>query len=291
MTMRPGDNLRQMRLRLGISTREVEGRSKQIAEEFGNDDLLVSHSRIVQIENDESTPSIYKLCTLSAIYGIAVTTLVGLYLDMDKLGYMRMTMKADSTRPLESEPNVTRRVTAIHPEGNLRADQSQLICRLSSMWGELPPELVANLNLRRMKYGVIGLSDRTMHPLLRPGSFVQIDDRVRKITNATYATELDRPIYFLELRDRYVCSWCELRGNELYIIPHPLSSCQVEVVQYPADVDIIGRVTAVAARLVPEAGIESKRGSLVPPERLEPLRSSAQLVPQSVRMAATESAS
>ena len=48
----------------------------------GNDRLFISHARIVQVENNESTPSIYKLFSLSAIYGVKLTDLLGMYLDL-----------------------------------------------------------------------------------------------------------------------------------------------------------------------------------------------------------------
>ena len=65
-----------------------------------------------------------------------------------------------------------------------------------------------------------------------------------------YRHEAERPIYFLELRDAYVCAWCEVHKNRLIAIPHPLSPCRVREFAYPDDVDILGQVTAVAARLV-----------------------------------------
>ena len=40
-------------------------------------------------------------------------------------------------------------------------------------------------------------------------------------------------IYFLELRDRYACGWCEARENELTLLPHPLSPCAVERFEFP----------------------------------------------------------
>jgi hypothetical protein len=59
----------------------------------------------------------------------------------------------------------------------------------------------------------------------------------------------DRPIYFVELRDGYVCCWCELDGNHLILIPCPQSPVQVRQVRYPTDGDIVGRVTAVTMPL------------------------------------------
>jgi hypothetical protein len=53
--------------------------------------------------------------------------------------------------------------------------------------------------------------------------------------------EHDRPIYFFELRDRYVCSWCELHDNDLILVPSRESGRNARHVRYPNDVTIVGR--------------------------------------------------
>jgi hypothetical protein len=52
------------------------------------------------------------------------------------------------------------------------------------------------------------------------------------------------------LRDSYACSWVELRGSELTLIPHPLSGSAIRQFPYPDEAEIIGQVTGVAMRLV-----------------------------------------
>src|SRR5207245_10608722 len=64
------------------------------------------------------------------------------------------------------------------------------------------------------------------------------------------ALPIYRPIYFIELRDGYACSWCELRGSQLTLIPHPLSPCSTRQFLYSTEAEIVGQVTAVAMRLV-----------------------------------------
>jgi hypothetical protein len=63
-------------------------------------------------------------------------------------------------------------------------------------------------------------------------SFVEIDSRQKKIkTTGSWQDEFDRPIYFVELRDSYVCSWCELDGGHLILVPCPHSRRQVRQVR------------------------------------------------------------
>ena len=92
-----------------------------------------------------------------------------------------------------------------------------------------------------------------MYPLLRPGSFVQIDSHATRTPAADWQTEFDRPIYFVELRDGDACAWCEMRGAQITLIPHPLSACTIRQFAYPNEAEIIGQVTAVAMRLLTKA--------------------------------------
>jgi hypothetical protein len=128
-------------------------------------------------------------------------------------------------------------------------DNTNLLSRMVEVWGEVPIALIQHLDIRHSLYGYIGLQDFTLYPLLRPGSFVQIDPRVRKIQPLRWRTEFDRPIYFVELRDGYACSWCEMQEGYLLLLPHPLSSRSVRRLIYGTEAEIVGQVTAVAMRL------------------------------------------
>jgi len=88
-------------------------------------------------------------------------------------------------------------------------------------------------------------SNHRMYPIIRPGSIVQIDQNQRKIVTVKWESEHERPIYFLELRGAYLCSWCELSGGYLSAVPHPNSKCEVRRFAYPREADIVGRVAAI----------------------------------------------
>ena len=131
----------------------------------------------------------------------------------------------------------------------LRLDQTNLFSKLVDIWGEVPVRLIQQMDLRNGTYGFVGMSDNRMSPLIRPGSIVQIDQNQRKILNVKWDNEYDRPIYFLELRGAYLCSWCEIAGGYLSAIPHPNSKCEVRRFAYPREADIVGRVVCVTNRL------------------------------------------
>jgi transcriptional regulator with XRE-family HTH domain len=101
------------------------------------------------------------------------------------------------------------------------------------------------------KWGIIGTHDRTLEPLIRTGSLVQIDTRRREISpHKEWAHELQRPIHFLMTPDAYFCGWCELDplSEWLTMVPHPLSPAPSRKWKYPKEVEIVGRVVAVTIR-------------------------------------------
>jgi hypothetical protein len=91
--------------------------------------------------------------------------------------------------------------------------------------------------------------------MIRPGTFVQIDVNQRKIFSTPAHTIEERPVYFVELRDGYACSWCEKRQNLLLLVPHPLSPMKTRQLIYPLEGEIVGRVTGVAMRLAGMAAV------------------------------------
>jgi transcriptional regulator with XRE-family HTH domain len=250
--VRAGERLKQLRLQLGLTTRDVAELSRKIAAGETNEEFAVSHARLIQIENDESTPSIYKLFTLSAVYGRAFMELVSFYIDPGRMTAYRMSLPMAGTREVSLETYDESRSIhfPVRFDPGFQVGKTNLLSRMIETWGEVPVTLLESLNVRKQRYGFIGLEDYTMYPLLRPGSFVQIDDQQKPQTHVSYRSEYERPIWFLELRTGYLCSWCELLRDRLISIPHPLSPCRTRDLAFPNEVEIVGRVTAVAARLV-----------------------------------------
>ena len=63
-----GQKLKALRVRLGLSTRDVQRESAQIAAEKRNQEYYLSHGWLTDIERGKFTPSIFKLYSMSAIY-------------------------------------------------------------------------------------------------------------------------------------------------------------------------------------------------------------------------------
>jgi len=140
-------------------------------------------------------------------------------------------------------------VVPLQPKETVQLDRTNLLSKLGEIWGEIPVRLLQHLDLRNGVYGFVGMLDHTMYPIIRPGSIVQIDQNQRKIAPVKWENEHERPIFFIELRGEYICSWCEMKGGYLSAIPHPNSRCEVRRFSYPREAEIVGRVVGVTMRL------------------------------------------
>ena len=248
----PGLRLKALREALGISGRDVQTHSRLIARSQGNQRYCISHSSLVEIENSTRVPSIHKLFTLSALYRINFVDLLLFFgIDLDQLNTARLAVKLPRTHLVPSEIYDTERRVSfpVRFDPGARIEETNLLSRIVQTWGEIPIAFVQNLGLRKYLYGFIGLDDYTLYPMIRPGAFVQIDDEEIKIELDQWENEFERPIYFFQLRDGYTYGWCELEGKVLSIIPHSLSGRKTRQFNYPDDVDIVGRVVAVATAL------------------------------------------
>ncbi len=258
-----GKRLRGERLRARLSTRAVQNLSQKIAQEKGNNqDYYISHGWLTEVENGKFTPSIYKLYSLSLIYKCNYLKIVGFFgIDPVDAATEQRLVGLPHTHLIGSNLELPGEslVLPVELRNNVELARTNLVSRMVESWGEIPVGLLQLLDLRHRLCGYVGLEDYTLYPHIRPGSFVEIDDRQNKIKQGSWQNEFDRPIYFVELRGGYACSWCELDGNQLILIPSPQSRVQVRHVRYPNEGDIVGRVTAVTMTIAEAAGNQPKQ--------------------------------
>src|SRR5262245_30228967 len=87
----PGQKLKQVRERLGLRFRDVEDASTRIASRRNNEEFVVALSRLADIENKGTIPSIYRLYSLCAIYRLDMNEVMSWY------GISLSTLPADSS--------------------------------------------------------------------------------------------------------------------------------------------------------------------------------------------------
>jgi transcriptional regulator with XRE-family HTH domain len=189
--------LRTIRVQKQLSVRDVEEESFRLAQEWGNEAYRISAGWLDSLEREEHEMSLSTLLVLANIYNLPAEQLL---------------------RP-------------IFPGGPHAPNLLELSVRNSTSRFLTPDHttvLPADNRTSRARFGrgVIGKHDRTLDPMVPPGSIVHIDTNERVIpTRRNWADAFHRPIFFLLTRDGYVCGWCELDEDPewLTLTPHPLS--------------------------------------------------------------------
>lgn len=243
--MLPGLRLRQVRERLGLTYRDVERISYELAARRGRPEFVLHLSRLADIENHNVVPSLHKLYTLAVAYHLNPPELFSWYdvpieesfadgVDFPSPQTHQMAPPSSMKVPLRFDP-------AFDPR---RTDH---LSRMVERWGLFDGALTTTSG--RHCYGFVGLEDRRMVPLLRPGSVVLVDTGLREMENDSWTSEHDRPIYFVDVRSGYRCGWFHLHGSRLVMQPHTLSRCLQESWKMPEEAEIVGRVVGVVMRL------------------------------------------
>jgi len=240
-----GLRLRRMREKLGMTYRDVEQASYGIAASRGRPDFIVHISRLADIENRNVVPSLHKLYSLATIYHASPTEITEWYeapfhqSQEDGVGIPTPRTHLHEVPSAESEGVLQ---PGVPPSG-----ETGLICGGPQLLAISKGPMKGAIN--RFRYGNIGLSDRRMVPILRPGSIVVVDTALRKIEDLEWTHEYDRPLYFVETREGYRCGWFHRQKSRLIMQPHPLSRCAPEAWRTPDDAEIVGKVVGVTTYL------------------------------------------
>jgi transcriptional regulator with XRE-family HTH domain len=239
-----GVQLRAARIRLGYTLREVEERSASLAQQWGNSAYRISASWLDRVERENRDLSATKLIVLAFIYNLTTDQMLALCPGANEgPARLEQVSRPNSTLlladgPLEQHARVwlpDKFVTEQPPENTMLVPSDQ---------GVLP------VHFRR---GVIGRRDRTMEPMILPGSIVLIDTQKRAIAGRkNWTNEFDRPIYFLYTHTGYICGFCELDKDAewLTLVPHMLSFESNKRWRYKKEVEVVGTVTGLFTRRV-----------------------------------------
>jgi transcriptional regulator with XRE-family HTH domain len=260
--IRPGQRLKTLRASLGITTRDVETHSRQIADSHRHADFYVSHSSLLDVENADHVPSVHKLYSLSVIYRISFIELLSVYgIDLDQISAEQLSLRLPRTHPAKAIVyNSNRRMRyPLRVDSSISVNETNLLSRIVQTWGEVPIAFVQHFDLRRFEYAFIGLKDFTMSPMIRPGAMVQIDNQNKNLRTPPWESEFERPIFFFKLPKGWTCGWFQLTGRSLSIVPHSLSPAPVRRFLYPDEVEVVGRVTGIATSLVAKSGAVGSR--------------------------------
>jgi transcriptional regulator with XRE-family HTH domain len=243
---RPGEKLKRARERLKLTYREVEQASQEIAGRRGNPDFAISLSRLADIENGGRTPSIFRLYSLCSIYRLDLHEVLGWYgVPVNLMFAEALEIKLAETHKFDIIPDGPQAIAADF-DCPIDLTKTTYLSAFLRKWGKVPLTFLGGLDPRAHRYGLVGLEDWSMFPIVRPGSLVLIDENRRKIARGGWRNEFDRPIYFLENRQGFLCGWCALTGGKVSVLAHPSSESGPTVFDYPAEIDVVGQVVGVA---------------------------------------------
>lgn len=245
----PGISLKKVREKLNLRYRDVEAASHEIARRRGSDDYVIALSRLADIENKGTLPTLYRLYSLCAIYRLNPLDVLRRYgLPLEHLEEDSLLSPSRSTNLLsfEATPAGLMDGEPLEETEELDARETRMLPRESGADGWLAHVLLGLPKPRSIRVGVIGERDDAMSPLVPPRSLVLIDDSRKKIARSGWRSETERPIYFLETRNGFMCRWCSLEEGEIVAFPHPSSTVAPQCFSNPAEIDVVGEVAAVA---------------------------------------------
>jgi hypothetical protein len=174
--------LRTIRVQRQLSLQDVEEQSFRLAQEWGNEAYRISAGWLDRLEREEQEMPLSTIVVLANIYNFPAQLL------------LRSVSPGSPHAASHREPSI--------PIATSRDRTPDHTTVLPAEKGTSPA---------RFEKGVIGKGDRTLDPMVPPGSIVYIDPNDRVIpTRRNWTHEFHRPIYFLLTRDAYMCGWCEL---------------------------------------------------------------------------------
>ncbi|HLJ26835.1 MAG TPA: helix-turn-helix transcriptional regulator [Candidatus Angelobacter sp.] len=246
-----GKKLRELREQIGMTLRDVEEASTHLADIRGIEDYVINPSRLSDIETKGVVPSIYRLYVLSVIYRADFAEMLKYYgVDLGTTAADLAVFRPAKTHRLEimSNRGSVHIPVKLDPGFDLRLSTN--LGRMIENWGLVPLQYLHELQKRKYTYGYVGSEDLTMYPLILPGSFIQVDEDRSRVVEGKWRSEMERPIYFVETREGFLCCWCSVRPGEIVLQPHPLSPAVPRILKHPQEAEVIGQVVGVAMRLV-----------------------------------------
>ena len=251
MSIYAGQQLRHLREKLGLTLRDVESASSEIAARHANQEFFIPFSRLSEIETKGLVPSIFRMYALAAIYHCDYRNICAWYdVPLDAISEDSKVLQIRKTHPFSNAPHPESLTLPVAIDPGFDVRRTMHLSRMIQRWGTVPLQFLSGFKRGCNAYAFMGTEDFTMYPLLMPGSFLQIDETKTQILKEGWRSEYERPIYFVETREEFLCSWCNLSGtDQLVLQPHPLSPVAPRIFRYPDEAEVLGQVVGVAMRL------------------------------------------
>ena len=224
---KPGKILRGLRETWGLSIRDVEAKSSQIAERWGDKAYFIDSSYFNKIETGQQpilNVSMGKAISIMEILSKGSSTLLklcrpprGHILVEDFLGGPERTQAIGGGRLAEGFSQLLSAAELGTP-----LPENTTLKPLPDVYDIHIPHPFQDR--RRYLRVIVGRSDLCLYPYLLPGTLLIIDREFRRIPrDREFDNEFQRPIFLVHTHDGYFCCWCELVDD----------SDMVRIVQFP----------------------------------------------------------
>src|SRR5579863_4327618 len=143
-----GQKLKRVRERLRLKFRDVEEASGRIAAMHSNDEFSVALSRLADIENKGTMPSVYRLYSLCAIYRIEMAEVLSWYgISLSDLPADSAVVEQARTHLVGFKSEEGQIQVPISIDPGLDITRTVFLSRLIQKWGTLPLMLLNNIDL------------------------------------------------------------------------------------------------------------------------------------------------
>jgi transcriptional regulator with XRE-family HTH domain len=244
-----GHKLRVLREKLGLTMRDIENSSQQIACKRSNEEYFIPISRLSDFETKGVIPSIFRFYSLAVIYHKDIRELLAFYGVDTNIPVADLELSSPPKSHLSNALADTQSVQIpVRLDPAFDSRRTLNFGRMVEQWGTVPLIYLEQYSKVDFTYGYVGSEDLTMFPILPPGSFIQVDESLNKVAEGGWRSEYERPIYFVETREGYICCWCTVTREDLILQSHPLSPTPPRVVRV-SQAEVVGQIVGVAMRL------------------------------------------
>ncbi len=156
-----GQRLKRVRERLDLRYRDVEEASVRIAERHNSGEFILGLSRLADIENKGTVPTLYRLYSLCAIYRLDPFEVMGWYgIDISMLAADAALIEVQKTHTINFTGNGQGTVQVpLTLDPGLDPRKSTYLSRMIQRWGRLPLMLLNGLDVEQHRYAYVGTED------------------------------------------------------------------------------------------------------------------------------------
>jgi hypothetical protein len=242
---RVGEFVRWARLCSGLSFRETSERTAEIARLLKNPAYFCAAGTLSDLEARDRLPRhIHKLISLSGVYCLSIAKLAELAgFPLDKAGQNAM-----PAHPIHVPRDESTEAAFPH---------SPFLTAVETELGEIPfflrkalPAIVGlpDLSVRDLFWA--GTTEELVHPYLRGAIFLAVNRKNKSPAGSPASPVWAQPLYLLELRDgRRLCAACSVQNGMLVVRPCTKTSGGLLHLRRRIDVEVLGKVVAIARRL------------------------------------------